>query len=193
MAEVLHDLNDLNDLNDASVEGKHMPETLEQPETLTVSTGPDPLEMTDSKVGEATVNTIANAPAEEEEWDVVGGLVEAANQLWDGSLTRNGEQDVIAPTNLRDVEFAVTSRVTRGKEIAKFVDVVVRIGRTTHQHTYRVQEDKGDELMAFLNDRMDNDVDNDKWGPEEVLNLLNTVGELMDITIMGKVQQPKNR
>ena len=192
MAEVLHDLND------TSVEGKHMPETPELSGTLTgtpsVSIGPDSLEVTDSEVGEATVNAIVNTAAEEEEeWDVVGGLVEAANQLWDASLTRNGEQDVIAPTNLRDVEFAVTSRVTRGKEIAKFVDVVVRIGRTTHQHTYQVQEDKGDELMAFLNDRMDNDVDNDKWGPEEVLNLPNTVGELMDITIMGKVQQPKNR
>jgi hypothetical protein len=190
VAEVLRYLNDLND---TSVEGRQMPETPEQPRTLTgtpsASIGPDPLEVTDDEVG----TEIVDEADEEEEWDIVGGLVAAANHLWEASLTRNGEQDVIPPANLRDVEFAVTSRVTKGKEIATFVDVCVRIGRTTHQHTYRADADKQDELMAFLNDRMDNDVENEKWGPEEVLNLLDEVGELMDITIMGKVQQPKNR
>tara|TARA_Y100000310_G_C20431309_1_gene691600 strand:- start:148 stop:663 length:516 start_codon:yes stop_codon:yes gene_type:complete len=149
----------------------------------------DELVVTHGKVGVEVVN---EAPEVEEQWDVIGSLIESAEQLWIGSLTRSGEQDVLAPSNLFDIEYVVTPRVTKKREIATFVEMGVKIGRTTHQHTYRIYDDKGPELAAFLNDRMSSDVASGKWTPEEVLNLMSEIGELVDITIHGKVPRQKN-
>jgi hypothetical protein len=157
--------------------------------TPTVSVGPDSVEATDGQVGMEIVNTAAAADEEA----IVAQLVEASEHLWTAGLTRNGETKVLAPTNLGDVELAITPRVTRDREVATFVDVVVKIGRTMHRQSYRVLPDKLDALTEFLNDRMDRAVDVGKWDPESVLNLLNEIGELRDTTIMGKVQPPKSR
>ena len=149
----------------------------------------DEVVVTQDEVGTEIVN---EAGEDEEQWDVVGSLIESSGQLFMDALTRNGEQDVLDPTNLLDVEFVVTPRVTAKREIATFLEMSVRIGRTTHQHTYRVLADKDPELAEFLNDRMNREVAPETWAPQDVLNLLSEIGELVDITIHGKVPRQKN-
>ena len=170
-----------------------MPETPEKAGTLTgtptVSGGPDSLELTHEEAGAEIVNTAA----EEEEWDMVGGLVDAAGKLWVDSLTRNGEEDVLDPVNLQDTEFIVGVRPTNDMEIATYVDVALKIGRTIQQLTFRVDDDKQSQLTAFLNDRMNREADGAEWDPQKLLNLLDEIGQLVDISIRGKVQGQKTK
>lgn len=140
-----------------------------------------------------TTDVDAESEGERDESMDIQGVVDANERLWLAMFTGNGDSPVVDAGCLGHAEFCVANATMPDGEIAVIVEVQAKVGRTDQQLRFRISSEAEPRISEFLNDRMRTDVPSTKWNSEGLFELLRASGEILDLSVHGKVLSPSGK